>query len=425
MKMTAAAPRPAPSFAALFLVLTICSAASAAPAAPPAPHAPLALAEAAARAVLRSPALAAAAEEVRAAEAARRQAAARANPSLRVEEEEFGGDRDGFGEAQTTVSLARTFETGGKRGARLREGDRAVEAARARMERTKRELAAETRRRFVRALGLSERVRTLAATEATAAEFEATVRELVRAGEVSPIEAGRARNELALARLQRESAEAELAAAKAELVGLWNGAAGEAAELAGALDDGAAPPPLEPLLARAADAPDVVVEERAVAVRAAALDGARRARVPDVDVEVGVRRLRESGETTYVAALAVPLPLLDKKRGAIAAAAAELARAERGRDAETARAVAAIRAAHVRWTAARRQTDAIRGEILPAARDVLDAYAEGYRRGRFPLLDLLDARRALLDAELRLNDSMVQLGIARADLERLCGPAGE
>jgi len=60
----------------------------------------------------------------------------------------------------------------------------------------------------------------------------------------------------------------------------------------------------------------------------------------------------------------------------------------------------------------------LRDEVLPRASNVYEALNEGYRRGKFRLLDLLEARRTLAQTRLRYVDALVRLNIANADLRR-------
>jgi cobalt-zinc-cadmium efflux system outer membrane protein len=59
----------------------------------------------------------------------------------------------------------------------------------------------------------------------------------------------------------------------------------------------------------------------------------------------------------------------------------------------------------------------------PEVRRAYDAVSEGYRRGKFPLIDLLDARRSLAETELGYIDALLELWSARIDLERLLAKA--
>ena len=69
----------------------------------------------------------------------------------------------------------------------------------------------------------------------------------------------------------------------------------------------------------------------------------------------------------------------------------------------------------ISWEEAR----ALRDEVLPRAAKVYEALNEGYRRGKFSVLDLLEARRTLARARLHYVDALVRLNIADADLRRL------
>ncbi len=377
-----------------------------------------------ARALEHNADLAALEAAVRAADAALRQAGARPNPVLATELEDAGGGLDGLTHAQWTVTLEQPLETGGKRAGRIEERRRAADVARADLALRRRELRAEVQRRFTRALGLQERVRSLEDALATAASIEATVRELVRAGEASGLEELRARNESALARSERDTTAVELEVARRDLAALWGGDPPAPAALAGTLDEPLAVPAPDVLAARLAASPHAARLDIEVERLAAQLELQRRNRRPDVAVTVGARRIRELDANTYVAAVAVPLPLWNRNAGAIAEAGAQLERGRHEMRGETVRRESEFRAACDRLAAAAAQVATLRADVLPNARRVLEGTAEGYRRGKFRLLDLLDARRTLLAAELRWNDALVQQGLALAEVERLVGPLG-
>ncbi len=61
----------------------------------------------------------------------------------------------------------------------------------------------------------------------------------------------------------------------------------------------------------------------------------------------------------------------------------------------------------------------------PNFRQVYDSVEEGYRRGKFRLLELLDARRTLTVAVLRRNDALVAAGLAAAELYFLTGGSSD
>lgn len=63
----------------------------------------------------------------------------------------------------------------------------------------------------------------------------------------------------------------------------------------------------------------------------------------------------------------------------------------------------------------------LRRSVLPAAEATFNGTSIGYRDGKFGLLEVIDARRALTDAQSRLVDALSVYQAALADAERLTG----
>ena len=77
-----------------------------------------------------------------------------------------------------------------------------------------------------------------------------------------------------------------------------------------------------------------------------------------------------------------------------------------------------VRATHAAADAALRQAVFIRDALLPAARETYRVASVSYGLGGSSALDVLDARRNLLDAETQYADALAAANSARADLER-------
>lgn len=77
-----------------------------------------------------------------------------------------------------------------------------------------------------------------------------------------------------------------------------------------------------------------------------------------------------------------------------------------------------VRAAYATATTALRQAVYLRDELLPSAREAYRVASVSYGLGGSSALDVLDARRSLLDAELQYADALAAANTARADLER-------
>src|SRR6185295_7227034 len=64
-----------------------------------------------------------------------------------------------------------------------------------------------------------------------------------------------------------------------------------------------------------------------------------------------------------------------------------------------------------------RQVIFLRDELLPSAREAFRIASVGYGLGGFSALDVLDARRTLLDAQSQYADALAAASSARSDLE--------
>lgn len=77
-----------------------------------------------------------------------------------------------------------------------------------------------------------------------------------------------------------------------------------------------------------------------------------------------------------------------------------------------------VRAAFAAASAALRQAVYLRDQLLPSAREAYRVASVSYGLGGSSALDVLDARRNLLDAELQYADALAAANTSRADLER-------
>jgi cobalt-zinc-cadmium efflux system outer membrane protein len=386
------------------------------------------LQEARARLLAANPELKAEAMKVAAAGGALRQAWPIPNPELEAEAEDFGGDLPGWNQSQTTLSLSQRLEVGGKRAARVQAATLGQETSAQDLRRKRLDLLAELERRFAELLGAQERLEISEENLATAREVSGAVSALVEAGEVSPIEAVRARGEEGLALIDRDSSAREVAVARLALAQLWGAERPDFESAAGTLAEDALIPSELDAERSMEEQPDLA-RWRAETGRLEALrEEASRSRWPDLTLRFGWRRYAATDEHAYVASVGVPLPLFNRNRGSLIEASARLDEGLFLMRAEEARVRSGYRAARERLSAASREVRLLGERVLPDTRQAYEAVGEGYRRGKFALLDLLEARRTFASARLRYVDALVRLNGAATDLKRLLGtleePAG-
>ncbi len=80
-----------------------------------------------------------------------------------------------------------------------------------------------------------------------------------------------------------------------------------------------------------------------------------------------------------------------------------------------------VRTAFATASTAIRQATFIRDELLPEAKEAYRIASTSYSLGGSSALDLLDAKRTMLDAESQYTDALAAANDARADLERAVG----
>lgn len=149
---------------------------------------------------------------------------------------------------------------------------------------------------------------------------------------------------------------------------------------------------------------------------------AHRERAPTVAATLGYKRER-SGAAPFtlsgvVAGLAVPLPLWDRRSGAIEAAEAESRRRAFDRDAQRLTVRLGVLDALAQHRAAAAVMEQVSERFLVESADALAAIDVAYAEGEASLIEWLDAKRAMLDLELLRADAVENYLMSRAALER-------
>ncbi len=354
------------------------------------------------------------------------QARARPNPVIGVQAENFGGKApySGADRMETTVSVAQALELGGKRSARLSAANAEVSAAEARGRQAAADFAYELAVAYAAAEAAQARADLAAQTLKRSQDDLGVSRALVEAGREANLRLVMAQAAEASARADAEAARADGIEALARLSALA-GVAEPYTSLAGGLLNA----PASPSTADGVPPADMPALEVARAEREASrrLVGVEQRRAtPDVTASLGVRRLSGDDATALVAGVSVPFPLFDRNRGNVAAASARANAAEARFDEVRLRAEADWRSARAQADAAvsrvsaSQQSEAAAGEAYRLAR-------VGYEFGKTPLVEVLNAQRALTEARRTTLDARVARVRAQATLARLAGraPFGE
>ena len=374
--------------------------------------------------LLRNPELNAFTFELRAAEARTLQAGVLPNPALSAELENIGGTGSatkGARAAESTLQLSQLIELGGKRAKRLRLAGLERELTGWDYEVKRLEVLTEAKKAFVDVVTTTERLAFTTDLLRLAEQVQRTVSARVQAGKVSPIEETRTRVTVSTARLQVQQARTVHEAAKKRLAASWGSTTPAFEGVSGALETTTPLPSLEVLAVQAQKNPDIARWVAEMAARRAQVEVARSRAVPDLTVSGGVRYLNEVKEGAFVLGFSLPLPLFDRNQGGIQEAYARLSKAELERRAAEVRVSTALSDVYQNLVNATNEVTTLQNDVLPAAQEAFQATQEGYRLGKFGLLDVLDVQRTFFETRGRYLEALATYHKAVADLERLSG----
>jgi cobalt-zinc-cadmium efflux system outer membrane protein len=388
---------------------------------PPSAEPVLTLAEALARAGASSPFQDVASAGVRAAEAQRRVAGLRPNPSIVAESENVAGTGiyQGLRSSETTVGLALPLERGGKRGARIALAEAQIGRAGLQADIARADLRLRVTQTYVVAVAAQRRIGIARDQLGIAAEVLRVARVRVQAGRASPLEEQRAEVARVAADGAIERAERSAIVASANLARLLGVSVGTLDDAwfqrVDSIRQSSAPGTASTLTAAAARAD---LDTATAQVRLA-----RSQRVPDLTLSASARRLEQTNDVAAVFGVSIPLTVFNGGRSAVAVADAQRDQSDALRrvallDAEQDIAGAQADAANAATTARNAA-----GPALAAAQEAARIARIGYREGKFGQLDLLDAERTLLETRTAAIDALAAYHDAEARLERLTADA--
>ncbi len=389
----------------------------------------LTLREALALATSRSPELAAFSYDQRAADARLLQAGLKPNPVVLLEGEDFlgGGDYSGLQQSQTTLSLGRLLEMGGKRSARTEVARAGQAAVQYDYEAKRREVLRRTTEAFVEVLGAQRRVDLAEETAKLAGEFVPLILKRAKAGVASTVETARGDVALATAQIGVEQARRDLAAARRTLATQWGAKEATFSQVSGDLDRRPALPSFSSAYAKLGRHPLITRWDAERDVRMAIVAREKANAKPDITVSGGARWLANDGggDPALVAGVSIPLPFSNRNQGNIAEAQALAEKTEAEKRAAQAALTAQLGEAWEALAKALKQLEILEGKLLPAANSAIEAAATSYEAGRLSQLEILDARRTLTDARTQALQARIAAHKAAATLDALTATSPE
>lgn len=323
---------------------------------------------------------------------------------------------------ETTWKISQTLDLSGKR-ALLREGaQKRFDAAKAEQTVNRQSLTTQVRQVFAEALAGEQARQAMQAWQERIAKASATVGRLAKSGEVSGYDKRRLDRELQTAKAKRQHSEASLIRVRHQLAGLTAATDSAALQAVGALLPSSATdlPALIANIPERADLKLLAAQSEAFAREGRA---AGRGWAPDVTVGVGQKQVETNtgSEKGLALSFAVPLPLFDRgsPRAARLNAQSSAIKAEKSLRLTTAE--ADITGTWEQLQILQAAAVSFRQESLTESQALSGIAERAYRAGETGVLELLDAYRGELDAELTALDLELKARMVRIELDSLAG----
>lgn len=359
-----------------------------------------------------------------------RQAGAVPNPWFSYGREQAA--RGGQVTSQDVAQLEQVVEVAGQRALRRDAARLRRESAEARLDFAAAQLDFDVTAAFYSVRAADRRARLAEELAASFAEAQRVSEQRLTAGDVSGYTARRMRLETARLASERVAASLERRSARvalATLLGLRASAA-DSLVLADVPNAERAVPSLDSVLL-AAERHRLDLRAAALGAAAAAADArlASKERVPSPSVVAGYKGERGASAGAgpggdfhgFVAGVSLPLPLFDRRQGAVAAADANARRAEADRAVLRRQVRLEVVDALDRFSAATAQLGSLRPLVASDARTAARAVNALFAEGEISLLEWLDGLRAFQQAESTLATLEAEIEISWAELERVVG----
>ncbi len=381
----------------------------------------LTLSEAVKKALEASPRLKSATAGFDAAKGAEEQAGYWLNPEIGFEAENVAGSGpySGTNSAEYTLGINQKIEIGGKRSARQNAAIALRQGANIDVLTERLNLQRDVHIAYSEVLAEAEAVKLAIDQEELAKDVLASVSKRVNAAAEPEIQRSKADVAYATSTIAREQEERQLKVAKGKLVRLWGESNFNVSLDHSHFFELESPEPMPSYLAKLKNIPDMQRMAFLKTEKESLLELERAATIPDPNFSLGVRDFRDSGDKALVFGVSLPIPVLNQNQGNVAKARAELTQTESDARQFELDLEQQLIENWQQWNSAYLEATRLDEKLLPSAEKAFRLARNGYSKGKFPYLEVLDAQRTLFDARSQYHGSLKRYHTARANVERL------
>ena len=356
---------------------------------------------------------------VQAREALMKQASLLPNPELGVEAENFGGDLDGYRQAETTIGVSQRIELGGKRAARTSVATTEKGIAELEAEILALNVLSETTIAFVRLQSTVSKRNILAEQKKLSRSVVKTIQKKLEAGSVLPVERTKAEIAFKNDEIALRNVENEIEILKQNLASLWSGTAQDIGRVTSSLSIGNADLYLMPHVISETPRSRLAELKRELAEKILRLE--KSLAVPDVNIGLGYRRFEETEENAFLGMFSIDLPLFNRNQGAIKSANYNLSAEGLDKKGNTISLTTTLNTLQMNLRRLLSEHSSIEQSVLPSAKKAFTQAKDAYQRGRTSYLELLDAQRTLVETKTKRLDLMLAITESKARINNIIG----
>ena len=359
---------------------------------------------------------------LQAAEATVRHSAVGPRPELGliIEDVAGTGDVSGISSAQTTLGVSWLLQCD--------VIDKRVQAARskvslisAQQQIAALDIAADSARYYLQALGHQERLTLARQAVVQAQKGLADIKQQVIAGKLPQAEASRAIAEMERRSLAAEDVEHEYAIAKHQLAAQWAARAPTFSTLDGTLSIPIPTVDIQYLRHQVRENPKLAQFLNRERIADAEIALARAEAGVQWKIEAGIRRLEATDDYSFVAGVAIPIGRRDRNSNRIAALQAEQNQYRAERHAEEVALETRVYVMAEQLHHSRHVAESMAQRIIPSMEQALSDTQYAYRQGKYSYYELASAQQDLIDARLSFLEAQYTAYLYLIEIERLTG----
>jgi len=345
------------------------------------------------------------------------------NPKLNIYVEDLAGSGsfDGLKQSETTIQLGQLIELGSKRPARVKANQLSEKMADWDYEAKRLELLTKVSKSFLDVLKAQHQISLTKKMTTLGQQVKNTVAEKVSAGKAASIEKIKAGVALSSVKLKLANAELELNNARLSLSSFWGNTQPRFTDVIGDFFSISPIAPAQKLLKKLSKNPNLARWSTELKRRKAVLNREESNGIPNIQVNGGYRRLETTDDHTLRFGITIPIQIFNRNQGAIAEARSRLEKTREEKRSIELHMTQTFFKAYNALVFSHAQVVSIKNEILPGAQKAFEAIQEGYRFGKFGLLDVLDSQKTWFQARGQYLEALVGYHKAAVDLEGLMG----